>query len=197
MSLEFRAAWWLKWEKRCPLVIMERSPREFFCGKPDVLGITDARFMLEVEVKRSLSDFKANAQKHHNQQLNSNDEEIRNKFAANSPKQFWFMVPRNLVDKVLPFLPAHAGLLTEDEKHYAINVIKPSPVNRLSTRLSLKECVMLVRLTGNQIISMQEGAQKRTELFLQNHDDEEFYGKNYDYNARAYVWRPDYSNYQI
>jgi len=197
MSLEYRATRWLKWEKRCPIVITERSPREFFCGKPDVLGITDHRFMLEVEVKRSLSDFKANAKKYHNQILNGNDEDSRAKFMAKAPKQFWFMVPPHLVDKVLPLLPKNAGLMTESAKnHFDIKMIKPSPVNKLATKLSVKECARLLHQVGNQLMHTYEGIMLRNVL-PRPCDDEDYYAKKYDYVTRSYVYREEYTNYQI
>lgn len=57
MSLELAAARWLRFEKRCMAVLFERTPRAWSCGLPDALGITCSRHMIEIEIKRTLSDF--------------------------------------------------------------------------------------------------------------------------------------------
>ena len=147
-SLEYHAARWLWLEKRCQLVLHERSPRSWACGEPDVLGITKAGFLLEIEVKRSVADFRANAHKRCIQN--------RETYLKKMPKQFWFMVPPNLVEKVQPEVPQWAGLLTTANAGWGLRVVSPAESNSASQRLSIRECVKLMRLQTNQLMACQE-----------------------------------------
>lgn len=193
MSLELAAAQWLKYEKRCALVLCERSPRSWHAGQPDVLGILQSRYLLEIEIKRSLSDFRANAKKRHIQNRFSQDDGISKVFREMAPKQFWFMVPENLVEKVLPELPDYAGLMTEGGGSKWAKVVRPSPTNAESKKLSLKECSELMRNAGNQIISiMQENSYKSKwrDCVMDSTGMDEFF-------VTRYGAEPDYSNFQI
>lgn len=145
VDLEFYGARWLWNDKQCPIVINERSPRSWSCGEPDVLGVTKNRYLLEIEVKRSLSDFRANAEKRC----------IRNRemYLEKQAKNFWFLVPKELVEKVRPILPEWAGLLMMGE--YAVQSVVPAPSNSKSKRLSPLECAKLVRLQTNQLMATQ------------------------------------------
>ena len=163
MNLKHYAAHWLKWEKNCPLVMFERSPRTWHAGQPDVIGITKSRHMLEIEIKISMSDFRANARKRHIEMRNNPDPVIAEKYLRMAPKQFWFMVPRKMLDSALREVPDYAGLMTPNDCGNKIEIIKPSPSNAKSERLSLKECSMLMRNAGNQIMSMMmEGQWRKT-----------------------------------
>lgn len=148
-DLELFAIEFLRFEKRCPVALTERSPRPHH-GRPDVLGITKDRYLLEIEVKRSLSDFRANADKPHIA--------IRGLLAAEHiaplwPKQFWYLVPNELADKVEKELPEWAGLLRgpSSEEVQNIHCVKKAPVNRASERLKTRECVELAHCMANEL----------------------------------------------
>lgn len=143
MDLENSALRWLAWEKKCIAVLHERQPR-YHMGTPDVLGLTRARYLIEVEVKRSVSDFKANSQKHC--VLN------REHFKAYWPRQFYFFVPETIVQKCEHLTPEWAGLakLVDGVR---FEVVKPAPVNHESKRLTTKECVKFFHLLSNQVVS--------------------------------------------
>lgn len=143
--LEYHAASWLWLEKRCQLVLQERNPRSDYTGEPDVLGVTKARYLLEIEVKRTLSDFRNNK----NKRCMCHREHFLEKF----PKQFWFMVPRLLIEKVKTEIPEWAGLLTLGT--YTVQTVIPAPANHKSKRLSVKECIKLFRFQTNQLMSTQ------------------------------------------
>ena len=55
--LRYRAAEWLRYERRCPIIAFERPPQSWGSYRPDVLGITRGRALIEVEIKVTLSDF--------------------------------------------------------------------------------------------------------------------------------------------
>jgi hypothetical protein len=147
-DLEFFAFFWLRFEKRCPAALVERSPR-YGHGQPDVLGITHGRHLLEIEVKRSLADFKANFKKLHfiNRKIFIGD--------PRWPRQFWFLVPYAIVDKIEPMVPDWAGLLRgpgpgDTQQLYSV---RQAPVNRASEKLSALEVARLIHCMSNQMYS--------------------------------------------
>lgn len=141
MSLESSAIFWLRFRKNCFLVLTERSPMRHG-GIPDVLGITKARYCIEVECKRTMSDFRANANKHC----------VRNRdvWIDRWPKQFFFCVPESMLTRALEELPEYAGLLSLRDG-WRLNVEKEAPVNYKSKRLDLKQCLHAVQLLTNQL----------------------------------------------
>ena len=95
----------------------------------DVFCVTGSGFFREYEVKLTLSDFKADADKRDIASYRRRHEAIgskyplppeRNKHAllagasADGPKQFWFVVPVTLVEQVRQVLPVWAGLLVAE-----------------------------------------------------------------------------------
>jgi hypothetical protein len=187
MRLEYLAARWLKWEKQCQLVMYERSP-----GQPDVIGVNKNRFLLEVEVKRSMSDFRANQKKLHFLNRFSSNVELSDLYTRKAPKQFWFMVPENLVSKIEKELPEFAGLMTADSRTAV--VVKPSPTNHLSEKLTIKECVKLMNCAGNQMISLMHSVDSIRERWMCSdpHFMDDFY-----YNDLPRHGGPSYQNFQI
>lgn len=157
MTLEYAAARFLKWEKNCSLVLWERSPRAFHCGEPDVLGITNSRYMMEIEIKRSASDFRQNARKRHLVNRFGEHEHIRQLYNCKAPSQFWFLMPRKLALQLEPEIPDWAGLMMPKEDYpFILSVIKPARRNEAAEKLTVKECSRLLRLAGNQILALME-----------------------------------------
>lgn len=146
--LEWYGAHWLKWERRCIFLLMERSPREMWNGRPDLLGITASRYMIEIEIKRSLSDFRANARKDFHSRRSLNPE----KAAMKAPKLFYFLVPPTIAEKCAAELPENAGLLTVE--NHRIKIITGANPNRLSQKFTIKECAHAAHLMANQVYSM-------------------------------------------
>lgn len=103
MNLEAIALQWLRYDRRCMLVSLERSPwGSAHWYRPDVVGVTFKRRVIEVEVKRSVADFRANAQKR------------GLKFELNFPEQRYFMVEPSIASACLTMLPMRCGLLVPD-----------------------------------------------------------------------------------
>ena len=148
MNLELMAMSWLRWQKRCVIIVNERTPREYPCGLPDVLGVLQSRYLIEIEVKRTLSDFKADALKP--------SRRCRDLYPKKFPKQFYYLVLPGMVEKVQPLLPDWAGLMRGpgDQDVQCVHVVKTAPTNHESQRLSTKECAKLVYKMANQIVSM-------------------------------------------
>ena len=140
--LELDALRWLSWERKCVAVVAQRNIHHQL-GNPDALGVTGGRYTVEVEIKRSMSDFRANAFKRHitNRQI----------YIHIWPRQFYFMVPRELADRVQPELPRWAGLLVSDFVGNAEVIVK-APVNLLARKVSLMEMRNMLRWMRNQIM---------------------------------------------
>jgi hypothetical protein len=154
LNLKFLAFNFLRFEKACAVALEERTPRG--CnGQPDVLGVTKHRYLLEIEVKHSVSDFKANAKKTFHAVRDGKYPECEWFNSSKFPKQFWFLVPAELAEKCLPITPAWAGLMRNTivgERGYVV-VIKDAPINAASKRLTTKECVKLANCMANQILA--------------------------------------------
>jgi len=69
------------------------------------------------------------------------------------PKQFWFLVPYALAERVKRELPPWAGLLKMTDEPATIQQEVLAPINRESRKLTAKECVQLAHCMANQILS--------------------------------------------
>lgn len=136
MNLELSAMHWLWIEKNCQVVLEQRSPR-YGLGDPDVLGVTKDRHLIEIEIKRSAGDFRADFKKPHriNQALNS----------QTLPRQFYYLMPKDLAEKLKDQIPSHAGLMQCKFDCGDIEVVKVAPVNRAAPKLNIKEVIRLAR----------------------------------------------------
>lgn len=139
--MEADAIFWLRFKRSCPIVLTERSPLHNG-GQPDVLGITQARYCIEVECKRSMSDFRANAQKFCVKK--------RDDWISRWPKEFYFCVPDSMADRAEAELPDYAGLLTVHPQCRLV-VRRKAPVNYESARLTLKQYCHVVKLLTNEL----------------------------------------------
>lgn len=155
--LELLAVEWLRFEKRCVLVMTERSPREWHCGRPDALGILPSRHMIEIEIKRTLSDFRSNAMK----------DCIGRRITMpwQFPRQFYFLVPYHLSNRVGFELPAWAGLMRapDSESVQQISVMVKSPINDSAKRLTLIESVRAVGSLTNENIALRKQVWRQAE----------------------------------
>ena len=148
---------WLWLEKKCHYIIEQRAPR-FWLGSPDILGVTAQRFLIEIEVKRSVADFKRDADKRHRRN--------RDRFLEDQAKQFYYMMPAEIADKVYSIIPEWAGVLIPDGGQHQAQVMKVAPVNNKSRRLSLKECAKMCRYMVNWGMSSRQYMQNRIDNFL-------------------------------
>lgn len=117
-----------------------------------MLGVTESRYLYEIEIKRSFSDFKANNHKPFQVRRNNGC------FVKQDPRKFWFLVPHYLADKVLPLVPEWAGLLRgpRDDEPQGLMSVKKAVTIKESMPLSTKECVRLFYKMANQVLSSAE-----------------------------------------
>jgi hypothetical protein len=142
MNLELAAMRWLWLDKGCHIVLEQRSPR-YMMGNPDVIGITKSRYITEIEIKRSASDFAADFRKRH--RIN------REFYLKQQPRQFYYLMPEDLALRVQSRVPSWAGLMA-CPFYPQINILKIAPVNEESGKLNSKECVRLARLITNHMM---------------------------------------------
>lgn len=159
--LELLAVEWLRFEKRCVLVMTERSPREWHCGRPDALGILPSRHMIEIEIKRTLADFRSNAMK----------DCIGRRITMpwQFPRQFYFLVPFHLSERVGFELPTWAGLMRAPEHggFQSMAVMVKAPINSEAKRFKLEECVKAVALLTNENIALRKQVWRQAERELE------------------------------
>jgi len=156
MNLELIAMRWLIYEKKCEYALFERSPRAIFCGEPDVLGITKDRHLVEIEIKRTLSDFKQDRIKR------SRNPIIRDMYIDRFPRQFYYLVPSELENKVAAEVPEWSGLM---KCSHAIEIVRRAPINFKAKRLSVKECLKMVRSMANHSFSVLQKYQSAIARF--------------------------------
>jgi len=142
-NLELIAMRWLWLKRNCHYLVEQRSPRHHL-GSPDALGVTKARFLIEIEIKRSASDFCADSHKPH--RIN------RGLFLTHQAKEFYYLMPRELAVKLKPKIPEWSGLMC-DLRSFDVEILKPSPINKESKRLSVKECVRMARCVVNHYMA--------------------------------------------
>ena len=134
------------------IVVQELSPRSSYCGTPDAYGVTPARYAIEVEVKRSMSDFYADGRKHSRRN--------RELYSQWFPKYFFYLLPEQISERAKSSLPKWAGLLSMGQ-FGVVSVIVDSPRNHSANRLSIKECVRLAQqmaIHSTRIEAKMDGA---------------------------------------
>lgn len=177
---------WLRFENKCIIVLNERTP-VYGHGQPDVLGVTAAGYLKEIEVKRSMSDFRANAKKFHV----SNREHYLDRW----PRQFYYAVPKAMVEKVKSELPPWAGLLQVDGS--LVELIVDAEINKAARKLTFKQCARLAKCLSNQIACMAANSFQLNSGHRQhcaNHLDELYKDGWYFPDGEKFT---DYTNYQI
>lgn len=118
VSLETKGMAYLRFKKTCQIVCTE-SP----CLNGDVVGY-DGKFIYEIEVKRSYSDFKADFKKVKKHENMATDKGLAN--------YFWFLVAPHLEEKCLKYLDEEVdckkyGLLIPSDKGFEyVKVIRPA-----------------------------------------------------------------------
>lgn len=143
-------AGWLRYERRCVMVCWEREILGLDSRRPDMIGVTRDRHVVEVEIKRTMADFRANGKKKYHRWANRDEY---------SPRQFYFFVLPEMVEAATAELPSGAGLLTTlPRKVYGvprIMAVVSAPVNKRSPRLDLRT---MARMVEHQTAAVQKMA---------------------------------------
>jgi hypothetical protein len=146
LDLESSALQWLLYKKKCIITSMERGLYDFY--KPDVLGVTKKRELIEIEIKRSFQDFKANFKK----------DFFKIAKKEHLPHYFYFLVTPDIANQCLEYYnPIHEcyGILTVN-KVGIIYSVKKVEKNKLRKKLTLLQLTKLVRSQSKTIYSLWE-----------------------------------------
>lgn len=149
------AAQWLRYDRQCPLVTFERGLKEYhgYNAAPDVLAVTKKRFLVEIEIKISMADFKANFKKRiHFMQARG---------YYKKPHEYWFLVPPHLVDKVKESeLITCEGILTVGGRPNgysdlpSIVEVRAPVINKKTPKVSVTQAMKMVKNQSGAMVSM-------------------------------------------
>jgi len=158
-EIKYAVASYFRYERQAALVSTERPIYGVTAGVPDVLVCMPNRKLVEIEVKVSMSDFRADAKKYKWKYMKS--EWAKNK----GPSQFYYAVPTKLVEKVKAELPEGAGLIScrwdgRCVGGTAVVVERKAPVLH-KTRLDLKSIVRMAKNQTGTLCSMMRLEAKR------------------------------------
>lgn len=145
-ELRASGAAWLRYKRQYPLISFERSPS--WHSRPDIYAVTDDRYVVEIEIKTSFPDFKADAKK------------IKWEKQKKKPRQFYYLVPPELVQKVELLLKPEHGLMTVSEllnwEVREIVVVKKAPLTKNPWRLENTEYQEMVRHQSGTIAGLSK-----------------------------------------
>ena len=100
----------------------------------DILSVTKNCFLREIEIKVSVSDFKADFNKKHNHEGNI--------------KQFYYAVPYYILDKIKDLVPEHAGILVAayENEHWQLKRHKKAIDNKSATPIDEEKLNKIFRI---------------------------------------------------
>jgi len=152
---------WLRYAQQCKLVCVERSPMRDDPCVPDVVGVTKNRKFIEIEIKVTWADFKANREK---------SSLFRRRFYGVRPWKYYYFVPEAMQERVLAELQEGEGLLTLATKSSAysglpeIAVVKAARPDKNSRILMLRD---IVRMVAHQSGSLSSALAKIAKMKLE------------------------------
>lgn len=103
----------------------------------DILSVTKNYFLREIEIKVSVSDFKADFNKKHNHEGNI--------------KQFYYAVPYYILDKIKDLVPEQAGILVAEysdelSNHWHLKRYKRAIDNKSATPIDEEKLDKIFRI---------------------------------------------------
>lgn len=100
----------------------------------DILSVTKNYFLREIEIKVSVSDFKADFNKKHNHEGNI--------------KLFYYAVPYYILDKIKDLVPEQAGILVAvyENEHWQLKRHKKAIDNKLATPIDEEKLNKIFRI---------------------------------------------------
>jgi hypothetical protein len=117
-----------------------------FGHEMDLFVLTKSNLVKEVEIKISVSDFRADFKKWH---------QHKSKYV----KEFYYAFPKELYDKVKDEVPEHAGIIICDRyangRIYA-RIVKNAKINSKCEKLSVDDQLKIERLGCMRIWSLKE-----------------------------------------
>lgn len=170
MDLEYHGLSWLRYEQQCPLAWEQRN---FSLGsrwtRPDLCGITKDRKAIEIEIKRTLADFKADSDKPKIELLKQAG---RGEYL---PWKFFYLAEKKLAVQMVPLLTHDIfGVLSLDPKYCTVDVLKPSVPYRKTYKIKLKHMVQIAMNISAYNLSLRHtisGLRNRLEVLSSKTDE--------------------------
>lgn len=159
MDLKRSAVNFLLYEKQCDIVSFERGINDYW-GRPDILGVTRDRKLIEIEIKESFSDFKANFDKLIIKKYQENPE--------HAPHYFYFLVNPDILQKVLEYTnDKHTGygiLSIHRSKNYEeLRSYKKSSLNKNAKKVSIPCMVQMVKNQSRSFMDLWQSIEQKIE----------------------------------
>ena len=119
----------------------------FFIHECDLLIIRPSGFTIEVEIKRSIADVKADAKKRHGHVDHQN-----------RIQKLYFAVPNYLYEDCKDLIPVYAGILAIEyvDNQYSACKVKRQAVKKNCRKLSEKEMLAVARLGTMRIWTLKK-----------------------------------------
>ena len=143
--LRAAVASYLRYKRQCVLIAYERGTGYGSGeGKPDVLGVTEGRKLIEVELKTSFADFRNDGKK------------WKWKFGQREDRQFYYAIPYDLIEKIEPEIENGIGLMaTTGTWIYGMpEIMVVKKAKSYNHRLSLKEIVKMAKNQSATLCSL-------------------------------------------
>lgn len=145
---------YFRYQRQASLIMFERGEGLHLHGVPDVVVVTEARCVIEVEVKISYSDFKNDARKR------------KWRFAEEDcPRQFFYCAPTELAERIKMEVLPEIGVMAinENSPRSPVSIIKKAKPCR--EQIDYRTFWQLVRQqTGTLIKLAQENEELRKKL---------------------------------
>lgn len=158
-TLKVASMFWLRIEKRCPIVVFEHSAD--WHSRADVYAVDSRRYSIEIETKISAADLKR--------------EQGKSKYMLSSlrkPSYYYLCVPDRLVPLALEIKKPEWGVLTPSNCYWAggapILQSKASATRIHDKRVSMQDCVRLVMRQAAMLSDMALSLENYRKLVTQN-----------------------------
>lgn len=135
-------AHYYRYSRQCLMISFERGVEFEWRHSPDILVVTKDLFLIEIEVKTSLADFK-------------NDEKktiwkMREKGKVKMPYQFYYAIPAELEEKIKPLLRKDCGLIRIYNSYSfqpakSVCVAKTAPVNKEAVKIKPNQYIKMIK----------------------------------------------------
>jgi hypothetical protein len=116
----------------------------FNCHECDLFIIKKSGFAVEIEIKRSINDLKADFKKKHNHK-------------DNRIKELYYCVPEDIYDKCVNLIPINAGIIVvnKDGNGFWANIKRKAETRLNSRKLTADEQLSVARLGTMRIWSLK------------------------------------------
>lgn len=141
-ELEEAAVRWLLLDRKCIAAYTERHPTGYWL--PDAIGILSSLRIIEIEIKRTVADFRQDRLKPNVMQWRAGSDW--------RPYQFYYMLPIEIIS-VLPEVPDFAGVIQVRDR-WQIEVVRRAQVNNKANKIRPKSVAKAIRQQSLQVMSL-------------------------------------------